>query len=78
MLKIDDAITYATDRGCKVSDIFKRKASGQKAFYVTANDGCNIMITQASKGARLYSVGGEIELHNHAQAIIIAVNYLTK
>lgn len=73
MLKIDDAITYATDHGCKVSDDFIRKGTRLKAFYVM--DGIiQVMITQCHKGARRYHVNGEE--YSRAQAIISAVNYL--
>lgn len=73
MLKVIDAIDYATDHNVRVTDDFIRKGSKLKAFYVL--DGINqVMITQCHKGSRRYRVNGEE--YNRAQAIVTAVNYL--
>lgn len=73
MLKVIDAIDYATDHNVRVTDDFIRKGSKLKAFYVL--DGVNqVMITQCHKGSHRYRVNGEE--YNRAQAIVTAVNYL--
>lgn len=73
MLKVIDAIDYATDHNVRVTDDFIRKGSKLKAFYVL--DGINqVMITQCHKGSHRYRVNGEE--YTRARAIVVAVNYL--
>ena len=73
MLKVIDAIDYATDHNVRVTDDFIRKGAKLKAFYVL--DGINqVMITQCHKGSRRYRLNGEE--YSRAQAIVTAVNYL--
>lgn len=51
MLKVIDAIDYATDHNVWVTDDLIRKGAKLKAFYVL--DGINqVMITQYHKGSR--------------------------
>lgn len=73
MLKVIDAIDYATDHNVRVTDDFIRKGSKLKAFYVK-DDINQVMITQCHKGSRRYRVNGEE--YNRAQAIVKAVNYI--
>lgn len=73
MLKVIDAIDYATDHNVRVTDDFIRKGSKLKAFYVL-DDINQVMITQCHKGSHRYRVNGET--YTRARAIVVAVNYL--
>lgn len=77
MIKITDAIDYATDHGVRVSDDYMSKATRTKAVSL-ANTYFHIEIRQLGKGSKVWQVQDTPGVFNRATAIIEAVNQITE
>lgn len=73
MLKVIDAIDYATDHQCVVTDAIKLHFSKRLCFTVKKGSE-SIRVTQTDKNSRVWGIDGKT--FNRARAIIHAVDIL--